>query len=98
MSIRLEEVLRIAELSHLELKTDELERLRHQFEDILQYMSLLEEVSTEGVSPLYHPLQEEADENRWRLDETKASLSAEEAVAEAPQSHQGQFQVPRFID
>lgn len=98
MSIQLEEVLRIAELSHLELKKDEVERLRHQFEEILQYMSLLEEVSTEGVSPLYHPLEEETDENRWRLDESKASLSPEEAVAEAPQSQQGQFQVPRFID
>lgn len=46
------EIEHLAELSRLELKDNEIEKLEHDLGEILNYFNELKEVDTEGVKPL----------------------------------------------
>ena len=93
VKISREEVLRIAKLSRLSLKDDEVVSMTKQLDAILEYVEQLERVDTAGVDPTAHL---RADETPLRPDEPWPSLSQEEAVANAPKAAGGAFVVPRI--
>jgi aspartyl-tRNA(Asn)/glutamyl-tRNA(Gln) amidotransferase subunit C len=94
MKITLQEVRRIARLAHLQFSNAEVERLRGDLDRILAYVDKLGELDTTSVEPAVAP---SGVMPPLREDERAGTLPFEEAVANAPESGQGHFKVPRVI-
>ena len=94
MKITKEEVLYVANLARLDVDDKDVERLAGQIGEILAYVDTLEEVDTEGVLPTTHatPLL-----NALREDAVHEHPGAEKAVANAPESEEGMFVVPKVV-
>lgn len=95
MSVTKKDVDYVADLAHLQLTEEESESLVDDMNQILDYMSTLEEVDTSNVEPLEHVIDLE-----YRLREDKADepLSHEDALKNAPDADSDYFRVPRVID
>jgi len=91
MAIDREQLLHTAELARLELRDDELERLGLQLNDIIEAVSKVSELDLSDVPPTSHPLDVV---NVWGADEPRASLTVEEALANAPEREGDSFRVP----
>jgi aspartyl-tRNA(Asn)/glutamyl-tRNA(Gln) amidotransferase subunit C len=52
MKINREDVLRVAQLAHLELAPEEVETYRGQLDEILAYIGKLQELDVSGVAPM----------------------------------------------
>ena len=91
MAISRDEVLHVARLARLALTDEEVERLGAQLNAILEAVGKVGELDLEGVEPTAHPLELV---NVWAEDEPRASLSVEEALANAPDREGGFFRVP----
>ncbi|MGX6591567.1 aspartyl/glutamyl-tRNA(Asn/Gln) amidotransferase subunit C [Cetobacterium ceti] len=94
MSLSREEVLNVAKLARLQFKDEEIEKFQTQLNDILGYIDILGEVDTASVSPL---VQVNDDVNNLREDEIKPSLTAEEAMLNAPEAEDGALIVPKVV-
>ena len=94
MSVTRKDVEHIAELARLKFKDEELENFTHQLNDILAYMEQLNELDTENVEPLFHPIE---GSNVFREDITKPSLDREHALKNAPDKDDKFFKVPKVI-
>lgn len=90
-----EAVRKVAKLARLKLSDSEVERFTGQLGAVLGYVEVLNELNTEGVEPLAHPL-EIADV--LREDVPKPSLSREAALSNAPKSDGKYFLVPQILD
>ena len=86
-----EQLLHVAHLARLELRDDELERLGAQLNDILAAVSKVSELDLADVPPTSHPLDVV---NVWEDDEPRPCLTAEEALANAPEREGDFFRVP----
>ncbi len=94
MSISTDQVEKIAALANLNLSEDEKSKFTVQLNTILEYVEKLNELDTEGVSPLSHPLDLK---NVFRKDEVQPSLPVEKALENAPARSKNYFKVPRVI-
>jgi aspartyl-tRNA(Asn)/glutamyl-tRNA(Gln) amidotransferase subunit C len=90
------DVLRVAELAHLELTESEVERFTRQLAAILAYAGEVQQVDTTGVSPTLHGL---SPGSSWRDDEPSGSLDRNELLASAPDADRpaGLFRVPKVL-
>ncbi len=97
MSLTLDQVRKVAKLARLELPEDDLVRMQSQLSAILDYVAQLDELDTEGVEPLAHPLDMQ---NVFRPDVPVPSLSPNEALQNAPKREKGKdyFSVPAVFD
>jgi len=95
MSLSLDDTRKVAKLARLELSADDLVRMQSQLSAILDYVKQLEELDTEGVEPLAHPLP---IQNVFRPDEPTPSLSPEAALQNAPNKVGDYFAVPAVFD
>ena len=95
MSLTADQVRWVAHLARLELSAAELETMTPQLNAILAYVNLLQQVPTEGVEPLAHPLPVQ---NVFRPDEPAPSLPADTALANAPDRHGDFYAVPAVLD
>ncbi len=93
-----EEVRRIAELARLEFDESELDRFVPGFEQILHYFEQLGTVDTGEVQPTYHALLTPELKTPMRPDQCEKSLPVDEVLAEAPDSKDGHFRVPKVIE
>ena len=91
MAIDREQLLKVAHLARLELREDEVERLGHQLNDILAAVSKVSQLDLADVPATSHPLEVV---NVWEEDEPRPCLSAEEALANAPEREGDFFKVP----
>ncbi len=98
MKIQTEDVLRIAELANLELAPEELEPMRRDLGNILEYVAQLDLLPTQGVEPMSHATAGEAETPALRPDEEAPGLGAEAALANAPLAGEACFKVPRVIE
>jgi aspartyl-tRNA(Asn)/glutamyl-tRNA(Gln) amidotransferase subunit C len=94
MPISREEVEKVALLARLRLSPVELDVMTTQLDAILQYMSLLEQVDTEGVEPMAHAMDLS---DVFRLDVVRPSLPREQALANAPQHDTECYRVPAVL-
>ena len=85
-------VKEIASLARLDLTQQETEVFVSQFKDILDYVSILNEVDTDDVPPAY---LSSANKNQPREDEIEASVPTDEFIANAPQSKDDYVVIPR---
>jgi len=93
-SISQKEVEHVAQLARLELTEAEKARFAEQLSHILTYVDQLQGVSTEGV-PLTASVASE--ETVLREDTPRECLSLDKALANAPESHDGFFVVPKIL-
>ena len=93
-TIDLEQVRYIAHLTRLELSPDEEKKFTHQLGRILSYIEKLKELDTTNVPPTSHVLP---IKNVLREDKLDFSLSAEEALSNAPHQKNGLFMVPKIV-
>lgn len=85
-------VREIASLARLDLSQEETEMFVSQFRDILEYVSILNEVDTEDVPPAY---LSSANRTVTREDQVEESVPTQEFLANAPQSRDGYVLIPR---
>ena len=85
----------VAALAKLELAEDEKEKTRKDLNDILNYMTRMEELDTDGVEPLTHvfPIQ-----NVFREDEVTNAADRYNLLANAPVKKDGCFVVPKTVE
>ncbi|MCX6170563.1 MAG: Asp-tRNA(Asn)/Glu-tRNA(Gln) amidotransferase subunit GatC [Ignavibacteriales bacterium] len=95
MSVTRKEVEYIAQLARLRFKDEELENFTSQLNEILNYVDKLNELNTENIEPLSHPIEEI---NKFRNDELKPSIEREEALKNAPDRTDEFFKVPKVIN
>lgn len=94
MAVTKKEVEQIAELARLQLDESELEDYTIHLNKILEYVEKLNELDTENVKPLSHPIE---GENVFREDVAKTSVDREEALKNAPSKDDEFFKVPKVI-
>jgi len=85
----------VARLANLKLTNEEKKTFESQLAEIVGYISQLEKVDTEKVEPIG---QITGQENVARKDETRPSLSQEDALANAPKTHNGFFEVDAIFE
>src|SRR5688572_32007952 len=85
-------VKEIAALARLDLSKEETGMFVSQFKDILDYVSILNEVDTENVPPAY---LSSTNKSVTREDEIEESVPREEFLANAPQSKNDYVLIPR---
>ncbi|UOD35748.1 Asp-tRNA(Asn)/Glu-tRNA(Gln) amidotransferase subunit GatC [Deferribacteraceae bacterium V6Fe1] len=90
-----EEVLKIAKLARLRLEEEEIEGLRTDLNNILNYIDKLSELDTSDIEPTSHALDVV---NVFREDVAKKGLSEEDVFRNAPESEFSHFKVPRVIE
>lgn len=94
MSVTRKQVEHIADLARLQLDEGELEEYTAQLNKILEYVDKLNELDTENVKPLSHPVE---GTNVFREDELKPSINREEVLKNAPSKNEEFFKVPKVI-
>ena len=98
MPITREDVLKIAELSRLELTNEEAEAFTEQLGSILNHIDKLNELDTSNVEPMSHCTTASDDPEYTRRDDiVRPSLGQPTAVANAPDTSDGYFKVPKVI-
>ena len=85
----------LEKLARITLTEDKEKKVGNELQDILTYIDMLNELDTEGVEAMSHcfPVT-----NVMREDEVQPSMSADEIVANAPESQDGCFVVPKTVD
>lgn len=94
MKISKEEILHVAHLARLELDDAAIDKFADQIGTVLEYVDQLKSVDTEGVKPTSHAI---SLTNAFREDEPREHLETEKVLANAPQSEEGSFIVPKVV-
>lgn len=93
--ITTDDVQHLAQLSSLQLASDEVEALRSDLENILGYIEQLAELDTTGVEPTY---QVTDLHNVWRDDVVdNYGIDRDTLLGLAPASDQSQIKVPKVL-
>jgi len=85
-------VKEIATLARLDLTEQETETFVSQFQDILKYFSILDELDTENVPPAY---LSSANKSVTREDEIEESVPTKEFLSNVPQAKDDYVLIPR---
>ena len=88
-------VLDTAALARLELAPEELAPLASQLQKILDFIAELEELDTSSVAPTSHVLPLACP---LGADEPRPGLPRDEVLDQAPETEQGAFVVPKFVE
>ncbi|HMY08131.1 MAG TPA: Asp-tRNA(Asn)/Glu-tRNA(Gln) amidotransferase subunit GatC [Marmoricola sp.] len=89
-----EEVAHMADLARIDLSDAELDHLAPQLSVILESVASISEIATDDIPPTSHPIEMT---NVFRDDVVLPGLSAEQALAGAPEAEQQRFVVPRIL-
>ncbi|HLO28163.1 MAG TPA: Asp-tRNA(Asn)/Glu-tRNA(Gln) amidotransferase subunit GatC [Anaerolineales bacterium] len=92
--VRVDEKLvkEIALLARLDLTEEETELFVSQFQDILKYFSILNELDTENIPPAYLSF---ANRSVVREDKIEESVPTQDFLSNAPQAKDGYILIPR---
>jgi aspartyl-tRNA(Asn)/glutamyl-tRNA(Gln) amidotransferase subunit C len=94
MSLTREDVRKVALLSRLELTDGEIDAQTKPLNDLLQQFELLQTLDVTDIEPTSHSIPVV---NVFREDIELPSLSREDVLANAPESRDGCFVVPRIV-
>lgn len=95
MNISVRDVEHVANLARLALTDAEKEQYTEQLNKILGFAAELQSLDIENVRPTSHPFELT---NVTREDRSREWLSHEQALANAPDSDEGQFLVPAVME
>jgi len=85
----------LAHLSRLDFDDDSKEKMKFDFEKILDFVDKLEEVDTDNVEPLSYMSSEL---NVLREDKVEQMLTQEQALKNAPVNDTDYIRIPKVID
>jgi aspartyl-tRNA(Asn)/glutamyl-tRNA(Gln) amidotransferase subunit C len=88
------DVAYIAKLANLSISRGQQDKFEKQLFEILSYVEKLKEVDTKNIEPTS---QVTGLENVTREDETKPSLSQDEALSNTNSKYNGLFKVPAIL-
>lgn len=94
MKVTDELVDKLANLAKLEFEGERKEKIKEDFQKILNFVDKLSELDTEGVEPLIH-LSDTVTE--FRNDENKETISHKDALKNAPEKDSDYFKVPKVL-
>lgn len=95
MAITREDVVHLAELSNISLAEDQIEPLIKDLDNILGYISQLDELDTDNVEPTYQCFDMQ---NVWREDEIEEfETKREDLLALTRESEDNQIKVPKVL-
>ena len=87
-------VRHIAKLSRIELTDEQVRTFRDQLAPIIEYFDKLQQLDTDGIEPMPHAVELR---NVLAADRPGRSLTAEQALANAPDRDGDFFKVPKVI-
>ena len=95
MDVKREDILHLADLSNFSLSEDEIKSLGKDLQDIIKYISQLDELDTDGIEPTYQVFEME---NVWRDDEIlEQDASREQLLALTKNGKDNQIKVPKVL-
>ena len=95
MAITREDVVHLAELSNISLAEDQIEPLIKDLDNILGYISQLDELDTDNVEPTYQCFDMQ---DVWREDEIEEfEAKREDLLALTRESEDNQIKVPKVL-
>lgn len=89
-----DEVSRIARLARIALQEDELDQIAQQLDTIVDAVSKVQQVDTDGVEPMSHPHSIDVG---MRPDVEKKTLTQAQALDQAPEVDEERFVVPQIL-
>lgn len=89
-----DEVSRIAKLARIALSETELDQIAGQLDTIIDAVSKVQQVDTDGVTPMSHPHSIDAG---MREDVKRDTLTQEQALDQAPAVEDERFVVPQIL-
>jgi aspartyl-tRNA(Asn)/glutamyl-tRNA(Gln) amidotransferase subunit C len=95
MSVDAATVRRIAHLARIAVDEGEIEQLRGELNAILGFVEQLKEVKVDGVEPMTSVTPMKL---KMRKDEVSDGGDAEKVLANAPQTENGFFLVPKVVE
>jgi aspartyl-tRNA(Asn)/glutamyl-tRNA(Gln) amidotransferase subunit C len=99
MKISREDVIRVAELAHLGLTPEEVDKYRDQLDGILTYVEKLNELDLANVEPMAQVLYAGSDRHPELREDTLLSCDvADPILAQATDAAKPFFRVPRVIE
>src|SRR6478735_3484917 len=93
-SLERADVARLAALARIDMTDSDLDRLSGQLSAIVDAVATLEAVAGQDVPATSHPIPMA---NVEREDVVLPSLTADEALAGAPQAEDGRYRVPQIL-
>ncbi len=95
MNITEKELNHLAELSNFSLDESEKKVLKNDLENIIKYISKLEELDTKNIEPTYQVFEME---NVWRNDEIKPQDATREELLDLSKEQENhQIKVPKVL-
>lgn len=91
VNITKEEVLKIAQLSKIEIKEQDIEKIVRQFQDILNYAERVQDIAKEVDIPRSKNINVDRED-------VIVSSDPERILAQAPQAEDNYFVVPKILD
>jgi aspartyl-tRNA(Asn)/glutamyl-tRNA(Gln) amidotransferase subunit C len=99
MTLTEKDVRYVAELAHLELTDEEVNKFLPQLDSILQYMQKLNELDTTQVEPMAQVIYASKENPALRSDQPRKTFVGQDgALGNAPESGAGCFKVPLVIE
>jgi aspartyl-tRNA(Asn)/glutamyl-tRNA(Gln) amidotransferase subunit C len=95
MSVDAATVRRIAHLARIAVEDDEIEHLQGEINSILGFIEQLKEANVEGVEPMTSVTPMKL---AMRADEVTDGGDAARVLANAPQTEEGFFVVPKVVE
>lgn len=87
-------VRHVGKLARIELTDEQVKTFGGQLSSILSYFDKLQQLDTDGVEPMAHAIDLS---NVLAADELGESLTADQALANAPQREGDYFRVPKVL-
>jgi aspartyl-tRNA(Asn)/glutamyl-tRNA(Gln) amidotransferase subunit C len=89
------DIAKVAKLARIALSDEQLVVYGDQLNQILDHAERVQSLPTDGVPPTSHPMPMT---NSFRADELTPPLDRDEVLAQAPDTIDGYFRVPRILD
>jgi aspartyl-tRNA(Asn)/glutamyl-tRNA(Gln) amidotransferase subunit C len=95
MEIKREDIFHLADLSNFSVSEEEAKSLQGDLQNIISYISELDNLNTDGVEPTYQVFEME---NVWRPDEiVEQEATREDLLSLTKEEFDNQIKVPKVL-
>ena len=95
MAVDRDTVIRVARLARISVPEGEIDTLAGELSNIMDWIEQLNEVDTDDIAPMASVADMKL---RWRADDVTDGGISEKVTANAPDSQNGMFSVPKVVE